>query len=302
VLRAALLLAGLVAWPLPPAAAGEVRTGLEVRSPALEGPLRYSLDLPDAHGQSGRRFPVLYLLHGHGAGHREWLDGGRIEALLDELIAADEIAPLIAVMPDAGRSWYVDSAARGGPGDYASAILRDLADHVETRFATTGERAVAGHSMGGFGALRFGFAHAERFVTAAALSPAIFDADGLSGARWSLGATPDELAHWFAGAFGTPFDRELYGREQPFALVDEVAAGDAALRLWLASGDDDWFGFELGTVELFLALRARDVAVELRIDDGGHDWAYWRAAARPMLHFIDAGWRDAPGGPQERGG
>jgi len=275
------------------AGAGEVRVGLEAPSPALGRPLTYSLYLPDGLEPAGAAAPVLVLLHGYGADHREWLALGEIDALLDRLIAAGAIRPLIAVMPDAAKSWYVDSTARGGPGDYATAIVRDLAAHVDERHPTTGERAVAGLSMGGFGALRLGFAHAERFVTVAALSPAIFAADGLSGASWSLGQTPDERQLWFPGAFGVPFDRAIYEREQPFALVDDVAARNDRPRLWLASGDDDVFGFELGTVELFLALRRRAVPVELRIDDGGHDWAYWRSIAPAMLRFLDAGWRPA---------
>ena len=291
----AVLLAALLATP---AAAGTVRVGLEAPSPALGRPLTYSLYLPEG-GAAGR--PVLYLLHGHGADHREWLDLGRIEATLDRLIAAGEIRPVVAVMPDAAESWYVDSAERGGPGDYATAIADDLSAHIERAYgADEAARAVAGLSMGGFGALVLGFTRPERYTTVAALSPAVFRPGGVSWAHWSLGATAAERERWFAEVFGDPFSFAIYRRAQPFALVGDLDAA-AAPRLWLAAGDDDGFGFELGTVEMFLALRARGIPVELRIADGGHDWTYWRSVVADLLRFIDAGWpsrRNRP--PQPR--
>lgn len=285
-MRAALglLIAALLVAPV---AAGTVRGGLEAPSAALGQPLTYSLYLPDG-GAVGR--PVLYLLHGHGADHREWLDLGRIEATLERLIAAGQIRPVVAVMPDAAESWYVDSADRGGPGDYATAIAEDLPAHIARAYGVDDEaKAVAGLSMGGFGALVLGFTRPERYTTVAALSPAIFRPGGVSWARWSLGATPADRERWFAAVFGDPFSFEIYRREQPFALVADLGNA-AAPRLWLASGDDDGFGFDLGTAEMFLALRARGIPAELRIADGGHDWTYWRRILPDLLRFIDAGW------------
>ncbi len=271
--------------------AGTVRTGLQVSSAALGAPLDYALYLPEGYGgPREQRYPVLYLLHGHGADHRYWLDRIGIAATLDALIAAAEIRPLVVVMPDGGTSWYVDSAARGGPGDHATAIARDLVDNVDATVTTVAERAgraVAGLSMGGFGALHLAFDRPERFGAVVALSPAVFVPGGLSWQRWSLGRTEEERARWFQGAFGVPFDATVYRELHPLARLDERGG---APRVLLAAGDDDGFGFELGTVELFLALRRRAAPVELRLDDGGHDRVYWRSVVPEMLRFIDAGW------------
>jgi enterochelin esterase family protein len=234
-------------------------------------------------------------LHGYGATHREWLDFGHVDATLDRLIAAGEIRPVVAVMPDAAKSWYVDSGARGGPGDYATAIALDVPAHIERAYgAAADSRAVAGLSMGGFGALVLGFTWPDRFTTAAALSPAVFRPGGVSWAHWSLGDTAAERARWFPAVFGDPFSVETYRREQPFALIPDLAARRATPRIWLASGDDDHFGFHLGTAEMFLALRGRGIPAELRLTDGGHDWTYWRRVLPDLLRFIDAGWPTHP--------
>ena len=272
--------------------AGEVAVDRQVESSALERPLVYDLYRP-AGAESGA-LPVVYLLHGHGASHREWVELGHIDTLLDELIATGEIAPVFAVMPAAGKSWYVDSAARGGPGDYATAITRDLVAQIDATLPTRDEpqaRAVMGLSMGGFGALHLALRRPGGFGHAVALSPAVFDPHGLSAERWPLGASEAERQRWFPATFGVPFDHSLYRAASPFTLLAGVAEPP---RLFLASGDDDAFGFELGTVELFSALRRRAIPAELRIGDGGHDWRYWRRAAADALRWLDAGWPAAP--------
>ncbi len=277
------------------AAAGDVDLERRIHSPALGHDLDYGLYLPSV---GAAPYPVVYLLHGYGATHREWIELGRVDALFDRLMADGAVRPFVAVMPAGAKSWYVDSAARGGPGDFATAIARDLVAHIDatvpTRAAAEG-RAVMGLSMGGFGALHLAFAQPERFGQAIALSPAVFRPGGLSWERWSLGSTPDELAFWFQGAFGRPFDVATYLAEQPFAQIDALAGLDRPPRILLATGEDDAFGFELGTVELFLALRAAEVPADLRVAAGGHDWAYWRQATAAALRWLDAGWAEAEG-------
>ena len=73
---------------------------------------------------------------------------------------------MVVVMPDAGNSWYVDFAAVGGPGDFETAILDDLPQAIEEGMPVRrqrGGRAIAGLSMGGFGALRLAFKRPDRY-------------------------------------------------------------------------------------------------------------------------------------------
>lgn len=272
----------------PAASAGEILERV-APSPALGRDLPYVVYLPDAAAAGDARFPALYLLHGYGGGRHEWVRGGRIEETLDRMIADGAIAPVIVVMPEAGRSWYVDSARFGGPGDYETAIVRDLVTAVDAAHPTRAEprfRAVAGLSMGGHGALRLAFGHPETFGDVAALSPAIHDAGGLSG---PLGATPEERERWYPRTTGATFDLATFHAQSPFALIAEVTAQRDPPRVFLASGDDDYFDLQDGTVGMYLALRRIGLEPELRIGDGGHDWAYWRSVVPEMLGFLDAG-------------
>lgn len=285
------ILAGLVAAGLAVGTAGTAETGrvlrgLTAESPGIPAGLIYSAYLPP--GYPDRRYATIYLLHGFGADDGQWLNGG-IASLLDAMIAAGEIAPVIAVMPDAGNSWYVDSAAYGGPGDYATAIARDLVADVDRRFETRPARAhrgIAGISMGGFGALRLAFGHCETFGAVAALSAGLFMPEGVSWQHGPSGRRAARRDVWYAHTFGSDFDVELYKAQAPFAYVDHLTPTPPAVLL--IAGDDDNFGAYDGAVELFLELRRQGIKPELRVGDGGHDWAFWRRMLPDTLRFFAA--------------
>lgn len=145
--------------------------------------------------ESARRYPVLYLLHGATATPEGWLDGSyqgmNLVLTLDSLIAAATIPDLIVVMPDAdnalGAGWYANSPALGNWEDF---VVKDLVRHVDRRYrtnATVAQRALVGHSMGGFGALAIGFKHSALFGLVYASSPCCLGfVGGLapSGAAW----------------------------------------------------------------------------------------------------------------------
>lgn len=112
-------------------------------STTLGEPIAYNVYLPAGYAGSGDRYPVLYLLHGRGDSKSAWL---QMKSTLDELIAAGEIQPTIAIMPDAPwssrASYYVDSAYTGAdPGrKVETAFTKDLIAHVDGAFRTVANR------------------------------------------------------------------------------------------------------------------------------------------------------------------
>ena len=285
----------MLAAPAPAAsAAGGTVLDRRTDGGALPEGLAYTVYLPDGHAEGLERYPVLYLLHGYGADRFQWLDSGRIAEARDGLIAAGRLPPVIAVMPEGGNSWYVDSAAFGGPGDYETAIVRDLVAEVDRSFRTEakpGARAIAGLSMGGFGALRLAFRHPEVFGAVAAMSPAIWKPGALS---WSHG--PASMPHEAAAAkfhrtTGPSFDARVMEAQVPFAEVPTLLEAPEPPRIMLTVGDDDWFAHYDGTVEMFLDLRSAGLKPELRVADGGHDWNHWRPMATEVLEFLAEVWR-----------
>ena len=282
----------MLAFALP-ASAGEIRADLRASSPALGGEIAFTIYLPDGHEAPGATFPVVYLLHGFGGSQAEWFRGGRIAGLLDRLISSGEIAPLIAVAPSAGKSWYVNSARYGGPGDYETAIARDLVSAVDRAWPTRAGRdgrAIAGLSMGGHGALRLGLGYPETFGAIAALSPAIWKPGGVS---WRLSpqfGDAEALEKWFPRTAGERFDRDLLDAQSPFARVASAARHDPPPRVWLGVGDDDYFDLQDGTAEMYLDLRAHGFTPEFRVIDGKHDWPTWRRMTEDMIRWIAATW------------
>ncbi|WP_305985880.1 alpha/beta hydrolase family protein [Roseibium sp. MMSF_3544] len=272
-------------------------TKATLKAPAIE----YDIYLPDAALAEGVRLPVIYFLHGFGASGEEWQHAGELPKVLDRLIATGAIAPLIAVMPNAGKSWYIDSARFGGPGDYESAIVRGLVEEIDGRYPTVpkaASRGLAGISMGGYGALRLAFKHPEVFGAVAALSPGLFKKDGLS---WQHGPEEARLAkrqHWYANTFGSPFDLGYYIAESPFSYAETASSAADLPRVLLAVGDDDFFGSYDGTVEMFLELRQLGQKPELRVGNGCHNWAFWRSILPDTVRFFDDQWsRNADSDP-----
>lgn len=291
----AAVVAGALFGVLPAAHAGEVRLDQRAPSISLGRPMGYAIYLPDAALDPAvragvDRLPVVYLLHGYGARGLDWVNGARIADLLDDEIAAGRLEPVIAVMPDAGNSWYVDSAAHGGPGDVASAILTDLLPHVEETYPASSDRAdraIVGFSMGGFGALNLAFRHPELFSAVVAIAPAIFDPGGLSWERGQLADTQDELDRWYPKTFGSSFDPAIYRANEPFAAIAHLAAHPDPPAVMLIAGDRDFFNLHLGTIDMYMALEAADLDAALRIYDGDHSWTFVASTIGEALAFID---------------
>jgi len=138
-----------------------IRT-MQITSEALRGVRTFGLLLPPDYGQSARRYPVLYLLHGSGQRHSTW---GR-RTLLDRTTGA------IVVMPDMDRARYVvgdgrvDAAAE-------SFLAKELVDYIDSHYRTVAarqQRAIAGLSIGGFGSMLLGLRHTDRFGALGAFS------------------------------------------------------------------------------------------------------------------------------------
>ena len=276
--------------------AGELRVNQVLPSAALGRDLPYSIYLPSANSVAGARFPVVYLLHGLGGGQHEWRKGGRIAETLDRLIESGAISPVMAVMPEAGKSWYVDSKQFGGPGDYETAITRDLVAGIDRLYPTLADarhRGIAGVSMGGHGALRLAFAHPEVFSAVAALSPGIWKPGGVSEQSGPAVETAEQREEWYPRTTGETFNMEVFNAQSPFTLTGNAAQQEHPVDVFLAVGDDDYWTLYDGTVEMYIELRRVGLKPELRVGDGGHDWKFWRLIIKDVFQFFDTNLRVA---------
>lgn len=269
-------LAALLLSTVSGTAGAELRESLSFRSPALARDMNYSLYRPAS--ETGP-LPVLYLLHGLGGNERDWQTLGQIQPTMDRLLAAQSVPPFAVVMPDGGNSWYVNSPAHGA---YENAILNDLIPHAEVQHNLGGKRdmrAIAGLSMGGYGALRLAFRNPSRFVMTAALSAAIFPDLSM---RTDVS---EQQVGFFKGAFGTPFEVAEFNRQNFFADIPSLAAQQRPPAIYITVGDDDGFGLYEGNTALYLALKRAGVPVEFRMTDGNHTWRLWREEIENVLRF-----------------
>jgi enterochelin esterase-like enzyme len=158
-----------------------------VPSPALKGNLvgdsarrPVQVYLPPSYpGRGSGRYPVIYLLHGFQGSSGQWMAGGpewNIRDAMDRLIAAGKVREMILVMPDArnkyGGSFYTNSPTTGNWEDF---LADDLVAHIDRSYRTiphASSRGIAGHSMGGYGALRLAMKHPDTFGAVYGLSAA----------------------------------------------------------------------------------------------------------------------------------
>ncbi|HYO63956.1 MAG TPA: alpha/beta hydrolase family protein [Pyrinomonadaceae bacterium] len=232
---------------------------------------------PDARA-GGARYPVLFLLHGFGGSHADWL----AKSKLAEYAAEHR---MIVVTPEGANGWYTDSA-EVAPDKFESYIVGELIADVGRRFRTIEARegrAVAGLSMGGYGALKFGVKHPEKFVLAASMSGAV------GAASWR---TLDDLAPWpslrrsLAQTFG-PADGPAKAANDLFKLLRELPPERVAALpfLYLDCGTEDELGLLASNRSLADLLVARKIPHEYRQLPGGHNWAYWDRQVREVLRL-----------------
>lgn len=133
-------------------------------APSLHRMMKYTIMLPGDYDPA-RRYPVLYMLHYFGGNHQTYATSA-----LPRYLAG---MPLIVVTPQADTLWYVNSATR--PEErYEDYVVRDIVCGVERAYAIdTTKRAIAGLSMGGYGALLLGTRHPAMFRFIGSLSGAI---------------------------------------------------------------------------------------------------------------------------------
>jgi len=150
--------------PVSQDAAGSSIDTASYSSAALHGRGSFIAYLPPGYASTTSRYPVLYLLHGNDQLATAFLQIG-LQGELDRLIARHAVPPMIAVMIQGGRG--ANNWRDFGGRDYESYVLevQELVDRTLPTIADRNARAIAGDSMGGYGAMNVALSHADRFAT-----------------------------------------------------------------------------------------------------------------------------------------
>lgn len=212
---------------------------------------------PPGYDTSATRYPVLYLLHGAGSVETSWTERGKAHVILDNLLAAGKMAPMVVVMPFGYAVARTGTAGRADPAEnkmQRDGFTRDLIQDVIPRVDRTlrvhadrEHRAIAGLSLGGAQSLAIGLTHPELFSRVAAFSSAM-----------GAATNPD------AGGFD--FETLL--------ATNSARLNSQLTMLWMGCGTEDTL---FASNQAFAdQLAKHKVEHTFRVTGGAHTYAVWQ--------------------------
>jgi S-formylglutathione hydrolase FrmB len=302
----------LVVPPVVPNAAPVVTERVKVHGPSLEGNLEGDspdrdviVYLPPSYAKSpGRRYPVLYALHGYSISNEKWTTEIKTPQTVEGAFATGT-REMIVVLANAqtlhNGSMYSNSVTTGNWEDF---IAHDLVAYVDAHYRTIARResrGIAGHSMGGYGTVRIAMRHPDVFSAFYAMSPCCMGARGApppemakkieaavaagqsAGLDFGTRATLASAAAWSPNPAAPPFYLDLptkdgvpqlqvlarWAANAPLAMLDQYVAN---LRRYSAIGLDvgDQDGLRLDTAELHRLLDLYGIANTFEQYSGDH--------------------------------
>ncbi len=258
-------------------------SGSRVHSSELDSKLMgrkmpYRVVLPagyDAREEGSRRYQVVYLLHGLTGNFANWTN-------LTRLTEHSVNYKLIIVTPEGENGWYTDSATKA-TDKYESYIVKELIPEIDRLYRTENKRegrAIAGLSMGGYGAMKFGLKYPEMFVLAGSFSGA------LGAASITERDFPGAISRSIEAIFG-PVGGDVRKGNDPFDLIRRASPEQikAMPFFYIDCGTED-FLFQ-NNREFVSLLVEKKVPHEYRQLPGAHNWAYWDKQVKEFLRVAD---------------
>ncbi len=225
---------------------------------------RMHIYTPPGYDLGKGRYPVFYLLHGAGDCDDAWTSVGRAGFILDNLMAAKKVKPMIVVMPAGHTRTTGGFGPRGGgegrpPVDeFTQDFTNDIMPYVESHYRVRNDRqsrAIAGLSMGGSQTLNIAIPNLDRFSYIGVFSSGLLGSFGRRGAATNAPSGPT----W---------------EERNKATLDNPKLKKGLKLVWFATGKDDFLiGTSRSTVE---TLKKHGFDPVFKESAGGHTWINWR--------------------------
>jgi len=259
-----------------------------LNSHILRQVVHYCVYLPSGYDAGttqhpARRYPVLYLLHGLGDNEGTLFNSGGW-TLLDDLRSQHKMGDFLIVSPEGKRSFYINSA--DGSVRYNDFFLQEFLPHIERAYRIVpgrSARAIGGISMGGYGALRFAFAHPELFSAVSAQSAALITESPQELDRASQTGAP--LASVLSPVFGKPVEPAHWNENSPFLLAKKNAAALRKVEIYFNCGQEDNYGFEKGAAALHFELQKEGVTHRYHPYPGDHSLTYFLSHFAEVMQF-----------------
>ncbi len=210
---------------------------------------------PAGYETSGKNYPVFYLISGTTDTEETWFKVGKLNTILDNLIADGKAEPMIVVMPYGNMGSTPQPASMAATKMYevfAKEMTECIMPYVEQSFRTVNDRdhrAIAGFSRGGGQSLFTALSHPEKFAWLASYSAYL---------------TPEMMDTCFP----------QYG-ENPALINDQFKL------VWYGVGSEDFLYKQV--VENREYLDKKGIKHEDMNTDGGHTWMNARAYLNETL-------------------
>ncbi len=277
---------------------------LTLQTPAITHDTGVRVLLPRGYREHPkRRYPVLYLLHGSGGSETDWTEMGDAEQITAGY-------PLIVVMPDTDQNGYYSdwfNSGAGGPPMYETYDVHELIPWIDARYRTVAARrgrAIAGLSMGGFGALSYASRHPDLFDHVAGFSPASDTNYAPFRALQESGTSDGDPTINIWGPYET--EQVIWRGHNPWDLAPNLRGMKVSLRY--GNGDPGGpFGggdpIEAGVHAMTVGYSAKLTKLHIpHLNDdygpGGHAWPYWQRDLREELPLVMKSFHNPPPRPR----
>jgi len=247
--------------------AAQVET-LKVKSVVMDKYINNIVILPESYKTQQKKYPVVYLLHGAGGNHRDWLNGvPKIKEYANNF-------QIIIVCPNGGKtSWYFDSLV-DLHSQYETYIAKELVQAMDATYNTiqnANARAITGLSMGGHGAFYLAFKHPKIWGAAGSMSGGL-DLCPFSN-NWEI--------YKRLGNYNT--NKNRWEEHSVINMIDEYELKQ--LHLIFDCGTDDFF-YEVNK-RFATKLKQCDIPHQFIERDGAHNWEFWIESVKLHLSFFD---------------
>ncbi|MDQ6786832.1 MAG: esterase family protein [Acidobacteriota bacterium] len=253
---------------------------LKLKSKLMARQMPYRVVLPVNYGNSDETtfYPVIYLLHGLTGHFDDWADKTKLKDYAKNY-------NYIIVMPEGNNGWYTDSATVASD-KYESYIIRELIPEIEKKFrakTTRDSRAVAGLSMGGYGAIKFGLKYPEMFALVGSFSGA------LGAGTWTektLGANGGAIAVSILSVFGIE-NSQTRQTNDIFKIAREMSPEKIKSLpfIYQDCGTEDFL--YQNNRDFVALLQEKRIPHEFRELPGNHNWIFWNTQIKQFLELSE---------------
>ena len=248
----------------------------------------YSIYLPGSYEkETGKTYPVLYLMHGGGGSHTDWEKGNNLAQVANRLTNDGSIGEMIIVCPEGNKQnmmYFNAEKDNSGTPDwkYEDYFFKELIQYIESHYRTSKDksgRAIGGFSMGGGAATVYGIHHPECFCM-------VYDISGY------LRRQPLEF---LKNDPSGPWRQQVIENNNPIVRVSQGTEDD--VKAWktvdwkIAVGDKD-FTLE-ANMDMMKAFREKGIPCAMFVDDGTHDWVWVGKMLDNVLKRADRNFKKA---------